>query len=101
MLRAYGFYMQALKPIYSYLSNRIQSVKVKDGYSSTSTVLSGVPQGSPLVVILFSIQFDDIFYITDESGLYNFADDNNLLELEDTIDEAKNTLKQQTTDVLK
>ena len=74
--------MQALKLIYSYLSNRIQSVKVKDAYSSTSTALSGVPQGSLLGVILFNIQFNDIFndifYITDESGLYNFADDNNL-----------------------
>ena len=38
-LHAYGFDMQALKLIYSYLSNRIQSVKVKDAYSSTSTVL--------------------------------------------------------------
>ena len=38
-LHAYGFDMQALQLIYSYLSNRIQSVKVKDAYSSTSTVL--------------------------------------------------------------
>ena len=92
--------MQALKLIYSYLSNRIQSVKVKDAYSSTSTVLSGVPQGSLLSVILFNIQFNDIFDIT-ESGLYNFADDNNLSAIGDTVEEAKSTLKQQTTNVLK
>ena len=100
-LHAYGFDMQALKPVYSYLSNRIQSVKVKDAYSSTSTVLSGVPQGSLLGVILFNIQFNDIFYITDESGFYNFADDNNLSAIEDIMEEAKSTLKQQTTNVLK
>ena len=74
--------MQALKLIHSYLSNRIQSVKVNDAYSSISTVLSGVPQGSLLGVILFNIQFNDIFDITDESGLYNFADDNNLSAIE-------------------
>ena len=100
-LRAYGFDMQALKLIYSYLSNRIQSVTVKDAYSSTSTVLSGVPQGSLLGGILYNIQFNDIFDITDESGLYNFADDNNLSAIGDTVEEAKSTLKQQTTNVLK
>ena len=104
-LHAYGFDIQASKLIYSYLSNRIQSVKVKVkvkvAYSSTRTVLSGVPQGSPLGVILFNIQFNDIFYITDESGLYNFADDNNLSAIGDTVEEAKSTLKQQTTNVLK
>ena len=100
-LHAYGFDMQALKLIYSCLSNRIQSVKVKDAYSSTSTVLSGVPQGSLLGVILFNIQFIDIFDITDDSGLYNLADDIDLSDIEDTVEEGKSTLKQQTTKVLK
>ena len=64
---------------------------MKDAYSSTSTVLSGVPQGSLLGVILFNIQFIDIFYITDDSGLYNFADDNNLSAIGD-IDLPKSIL---------
>ena len=50
---------------------------------------------------MFNIQFNDIFEITDESGLYNFADDNNLSAIGDTVEEAKSTLKQQTTNVLK
>ena len=53
------------------------------------------------LVLLFYIQFNDIFYITDESGLYNFADDNNLSAIGDTVEQAKSTLKQQTTNVLK
>ena len=70
--------MQALKLIYSYLSNRFQSVRVKDTYSSANKVKSGVPQGSLFGVILFNIQFNDIFDIIDQAELYNYADDNNL-----------------------
>ena len=77
-LHAYGFEIQALKLIYSYLSNIFQSVKVKDTYSSTNKVKSDVPQGSLLGVILFNIQFNDIFDVIDEAELYNYADDNNL-----------------------
>ena len=72
-LHAYVFDMQALKLIYCYLSSRIQSVKVKDAYSSTSTVLSGVPQGSLLGVILFNVKFNDIFNITDKVWALSFC----------------------------
>ena len=92
--------MQALKLIYSYLSNRFQSVRVKDTYSSANKVKSGVPQGSLLGVTLFNIQFNDIFDIIDQAELYNYADDNNLSAVGQSITEAKNILKQQTTAVL-
>ena len=99
-LHAYGFEMQALKLIYSYLSNRFQSVRVKDTYSSANKVKSGVPQGSLFGVILFNIQFNDIFDIIDQAELYNYADDNNLSAVGESTIEAKNILKQQTTVVL-
>ena len=72
-LHAYGFEIQALKLTYSYLSNRFQSVRVKDTYSSANKVKSAVPQGSLLGVILFNIQFNDIFDIMDEAELYNYG----------------------------
>ena len=96
-LHAYGFEIQALKLIYSYLSNRFQSVKVKDTYSSANKVKSGVPLGLLLGVILFNIQFNDIFDIIDEAELYNCADDNNLSAVGEVAIEAKNIPKQQTT----
>ena len=64
------------------------------------SVKSGVPQGSLLGVILFNIQFNDIFDIIDEAELYNYADDNNLSAVGDRTIEAKNILKQQSTVVL-
>ena len=87
-------------PIYSHLSNRLQSVRAKDTYSSADKVKSGVLQGSLLEVILFNIQFNDIFDIIDEAELYNCADDNNLSAVGNSTIEAKNILKQQTTVVL-
>ena len=99
-LYAYGFEMQALKLIYSYLSNRFQSIRVKDTYSSVNKVKSGVLQGSLLGAILFNIQFNDIFDIINEAELYNYADDNNLSAVGDSTVEAKNILKQQTTVIL-
>ena len=72
---------------------------MKDAYSSTNKVKSGVPQGLLLGVILFNVQFNDIFYITDEAELsnYMYADDNNVSAVGNSIIEAKNILKQQTT----
>ena len=99
-MHVYGFEIQALKLIHSYLSNRFQAVKVKDTYSSANKVKSGVPQGSLLGVILFNIQFNDIFDIKDEAELCNYADDNNLSAVGDSTIEAKNILKQQTTVLL-
>ena len=70
---------------------------MKDTYSSTNKVKSGVPQGSLLGVIQFNIQFNDTFDIIDEAELCNYADDNNLSAVGDSTIEAKNILKQQTT----
>ena len=99
-LHEYGFEIQALKLICSYLSNRFQSVKVKDTYSSANKVKSCVLQGSLLGVILFNIQFNDIFDIIDKAELHNYVDDNNLSVVGDSTIEAKNIPKQQTTVLL-
>ena len=85
---AYGFEMKALKLIYSYLINRTQTVKVKGEYSARCQVKAGMPQGSLLGVLHFNVYLNDMFDPV-QADLYNFADDNNLSTVCNTIDEAK------------
>ena len=47
-LEAYGLHIDALKLIHDYLSNRKQSVKVNNAYSSWKDKFSGVPPGATL-----------------------------------------------------
>ena len=86
-LHAYGFEMKAIKLIYSYLINKTQTVKVKGEYSARRQFKAGVPQGSLLGVLLFNVYLNDMFDSV-QTDLYNFADDNNLSTLVNTINEA-------------
>ena len=45
-LYAYGFSKDALKLINSYMSDRWQRTKINKSFSSWSSLLKGVPQGS-------------------------------------------------------
>lgn len=40
---------------YSFLTNRKIKIRVKNAYSTTENLNNGIPQGSPLSVILFKI----------------------------------------------
>ena len=74
-LEAYGFKKNALKLVYSYLTNRTQRVKIGSTYSSPQHILIGVRQGSVLGPLLFNIFINDLFYMELESEICNFADD--------------------------
>ena len=65
-----------------------QTVKVKGEYSTRRQVKADVPQGSLVGLSLFNVYLNDMFYSV-QADLYNFADDNNLSTVGDTIDEAK------------
>ena len=96
-LEAYGLDRNSLSLMLSYLSNRIQRVKVGTCLSKYSKIKSGVPQGSVLEPLLFSIFIIDIFCMNLDCKICNFADDTTLFSCRPSIDivitEVENTLK--------
>ena len=86
--------MDSLTFIQSYLTNRIQSVKINSSFSEYSNVESGIPQGSisgPLFLNIFicDLFFDDIdIDLADDTTpyVYNLELDKVIESLEKNID---------------
>ena len=78
-LQSYGLNCEVLNWIESFLSDRYQQVVIKDAFSSSLKIFSGVPQGSVLGPLLFLIFINDIHECTlplgDEGSISLFADD--------------------------
>ena len=92
-LGAYGFQEDALVFMKSYFTNRQQRVRVNSNFSMWEKIISGVPQGSILGSLLFSI-LNDLFLFVENSDLSNYADDGTLYSSDNNLQKVKETLSQ-------
>ena len=74
-LHAYGFSLESVTLIQSYLTNRIQRVKINSLFSEYSNVESGVPQGSMSGPLFFNFFICDLFFDDTDIDLANYVDD--------------------------
>ena len=75
-LQAYGFSIDSLKLINSYLTEGKQRVKINHQFSSCLDIVVGVPQGSILGPLLFNIFLCDMFLFFNGIDFASYADGN-------------------------
>lgn len=76
VIRSYGIGNNLYNWIKSFLSNRIQLVRVDNSFSNPAEVVSGIPQGSVIGPLFFILYMDDINKVVSENTTVSlFADD--------------------------
>ena len=88
-LEAYRSEADALKYIKSYLINREQRVRVNKNFNEWERIITGVPQGSIIVHLLFNIFLNKLFLFGSNSSLLNYADHNTLYISGDNLKKIK------------
>ena len=89
-LEAYGLDTKTLEQMLSYLSGSKQCVNIRNSFSLFKLILSDIPQGS--IPILFNIFMNDISFLLG-FDLNNFASDNNVISVAETIQDLMNSLE--------
>ena len=92
---AYGVNIESCKLIASYLHNRHHTVKIRDKQSDWLQIERGVPQGSIMGPLLFNIFISDIFLYSSDINIYNYADDNCISFIWNSIDVIEDTLNKE------
>ena len=97
-LGAYGLDTKTLKLMLSYLSGRKQCVKIRNSFSPLKLILFDIPHGI-LEPIFFNIFMNDIFFLLGYD-LHNFADDNTVTAVAETIQDLINSLEVKTSNII-
>ena len=99
-LRAYGLAPEAIDLLSSYLSDRVQQVRLGSHTSTCVKILKGVPQGSilgPFFFMYFSMIYS--FFIN-QGVIYNYADDNTLSFIHANTDFLKKVLEEESCNLI-
>lgn len=94
-LRCYGLKPSAIAWLESYLSNRRQRVFYNGVLSNTIHLNCGVPQGSCLGPLLFSIFTNDLPSVINKASLTLYADDSTLYYAASSIKELNQVLSKE------
>ena len=91
----------ALSLLESYLENREQCVAIGESRSEPTTLQYGVPQGSVLGPVLFTVHTGTLAFLLEAHGVsyHFFADDTQLYIRVEDIDEAKHRLSSLLSDL--
>ena len=92
-LNAYDFSLPALRLIHDYLLNRKQRTRVNNSYSTWVEIVFGVPQGSILGPLLFTIFLADLFFVANSMDIANYANENTPYATANDIDSLIDSLE--------
>ena len=94
-LHCYGFEPLALELVRSYLTDRKYTVYFNGSYSEQRAVSRGVPQGSSLGPLLYSIFMNDLPLILNHSTVAMYADDSTVYASACTVEALSQTLNKE------
>jgi hypothetical protein len=94
ILEMYGIRGKVLDILRSYLSNRLQMVKIGDSRSSLKPITAGVVQGSCLGPLLYLLFINAIGSLKIHGKLFLFADDSAMVTFHNREDEIQATVKE-------
>ena len=92
-LYVYGFNKESLKHLHTYLSNRCHRTKLNKQFDSWQELIQGVPQGSGLSPLLFTIHVNDLFYLAESTKVCNFADNATFYTYDEDLNSSINWLE--------
>ena len=98
-LEAYGSDTKTLKLILSYLNGCKQCLKIRNSFSLLKLILFDIPHRSILKSIFFNILMNDIFFLLG-SDLHNFADNNTVTAVAETVQDLINSIEVKTSDII-
>lgn len=80
--------------IKSYLTNKLQQVRINNYISKAKEINTGVPQGTILGPLFFILYVNEMLITLGNREMISYADDKALLSTAETWDEAQNKMNE-------